>query len=530
MSISALLRQSRLMAPQKVPPLLCTLYRLVFALLLTALCLLWWQKHMDDHTLAMGLLLWLCCFFQGRELLSKGYERYCLKQGGSDDSDDCGSRLSGIMYRYCHDEQRYCYLSSAVNTTVSMPQLQGRCLSCSTFDAMVHPDDRQSLKCARHIALQRGYFEHTYRLVQGTSEQRVLDRGVILRRDGKTECHGFLIDISRHEGSCVWPDEQECSMPGGAISSQNVISSKNDACAWPALFIAGEDARVASLPDSKALYQAMRDEQLRLVYQPQVQGGDQKIAGFEVLLRWHHPDHGDIPPSTFIPMAESAELMPALGNWVIDRVCRQIRRWRSQGYQVPVVAINVSVLQLDRALLSHVATVLERYGLEGACLEFEITESRMMQNFDECVHVISKLRQQGIRISLDDFGTGYSSLDKLALLPLDRLKLDKSFVIALPDNSRGYHVIEAIVRLAHSLQLTVVAEGVETRWQQYLLNELGCEILQGYLFGAGVEADTAIRYLKAHRSDSSTLASSDGRSKAATDRPSDSGARDESRF
>ena len=341
----------------------------------------------------------------------------------------------------------------------------------------------------------------------------------------------LLIDISRLEAGNVVPQEEEgCSMPGETASACHARSSRHDNRDYPALFVAGRGSHTASPPDSKALYQAIRDEQLRLVYQPQVHSGDQNIAGLEVLLRWHHPDHGNIPPSTFIPMAESAELMPTLGNWVIDRVCRQICRWRSQGYQVPVVAINVSVLQLDRALLSHVATVLERYGLEGACLEFEITESRMMQNFDECVHVISQLRQQGIRMSLDDFGTGYSSLEKLALLPLDRLKLDKSFVIALPDNSRGYHVIEAIVRLAHSLQLTVVAEGVETRWQQYLLNELGCEILQGYLFGAGVEADTAVRYLKAHRSNGATLTSSGGCSKAATDRPSDSGARDESRF
>ncbi|WP_157663218.1 putative bifunctional diguanylate cyclase/phosphodiesterase [Kushneria marisflavi] len=488
------------MAPLKVPPLLNALYRLMFALMLTALCLLWWQKHMDDHTLAMGLLLWLCCFFQGRELLSKGYERYCLKQGGSDDSDDCGSRLSGIMYRYCHDERRYRYLNSAANTTVSMPELPGYCLPGSAFDAMVHPDDRQSLKCARHLALQRGYFEHTYRLVHGATEQQVLDRGVILRRDGRTECHGLLIDISRLEAGSVVPEgEERCSMPGEAASSHHAFSSRHDHHDYPAMFVDRRGSHTTSPPDSKALHRAMKNEQLRLVYQPQVQGNDQHIAGFEVLLRWHHPDYGTIPPSTFIPMAESAEFMPVLGNWVIDRVCRQISCWRSQGYQVPVVAINVSVLQLDRALLAHVATVLERYALDGACLEFEITESRMMQNFDECVHVISRLRQQGIRISLDDFGTGYSSLDKLALLPLDRLKLDKSFVMALPDTHHGYQIIEAIVRLAHSLQLTVVAEGVETRRQQHLLNELGCEILQGYLFGPGVEADKAVRYLKEHQ-------------------------------
>ncbi|SPJ34140.1 sensor domain-containing protein [Kushneria phyllosphaerae] len=472
--------------PPPIPWMLVTLYRLLFALSLVTIWLLWWQGCIDDSTLALGLLLWLCCFLQAKGLLSKGYHRYRLKQDMCVDVEQTPDELQGVVYCYCHEQHQYCYLNHAA-APMPGPWEQSCQLPGGTFDAMVHPDDQASLKSARQLALRRGYFEHTYRLVHGASEQRVLDRGVILRRDGRVECHGLLVDISQLEEISAASQEEERGLPAGIVRS----FSRNDDGA-----IALSTGEQAPSVAPAALRQAIMDGQLRLVYQPQVDGRDQHIVGFEVLLRWHDPDQGDIPPSTFIPMAESMGLMPVLGNWIIDRVCRQISGWRAQGYQVPVVAINVSVLQLDQALLTHVAQVLSTYQLEGACLEFEITESRMMLNFDECVHIISKLRQQGIGISLDDFGTGYSSLDKLAMLPLDRLKLDKSFVTALTDASHGYHMIEAIVRLAHLLRLTVVAEGVETRRQQHLLNELGCEILQGYLFGAGVEADKAIKYLK----------------------------------
>ncbi len=486
MSIPAFSRKTKNTMPPRVPPILVTLYRLLFALSLAAICWLWWQGYMDVGTLAMGLLLWLYCLKQGKRLVLKGCHQFRLKRGTPADVDQTVSELQGVVYCYCHDEQQYRYLNNAA-TPMPGPWHQSCLLPGCAFDALVHPDDRASLKSARHLSLRRGYFEHTYRLIHGASEQRVLDRGVILRRDGRVECHGLLVDISQLEEINA-PLEEEGKYPRAGVATP----SRSDAGACLALSAAEKTPGVTPA----SLRQAMTDEQLRLVYQPQVDGRDQRVVGFEVLLRWHHPEHGDIPPSIFIPMAESMGIMPALGNWIIDRVCRQISGWRAQGYQVPVVGINVSVLQLDRALLTHVAQVLAAHQLEGGCLEFEITESRMMQNFDECVHVISKLRQQGIGIALDDFGTGYSSLDKLALLPLDRLKLDKSFVTALTDASHGYHMIEAIVRLAHLLRLTVVAEGVETRRQQHLLNELGCEILQGYLFGAGVEADTAIRYLK----------------------------------
>ncbi|WP_170140588.1 putative bifunctional diguanylate cyclase/phosphodiesterase [Kushneria indalinina] len=445
---------------------------------------------MDAGRLALGLLFWLWSLQQGMKLVLNGCQRSGRQCVASVDGDQLISGFSGVVYCYCPLQQQYCYRA---NVSASVKGLSHRAcqLTIRAFDAMVHPEDRASLQRARRLALHRGYFEHTYRLIHGTSVQRVLDRGIVLRRGGKPECHGLLMDISQLEEVGAAPGDVEKEMEADATVP---VTDNEDACGEVSGL--GETPFADPFPFAETLRQALAGRQLRLVYQPQVHGHDQRLAGLEALLRWHHPTRGNIPPSCFIPVAESMGLMPTLGNWIIEEACRQISHWRKQGYRVPPVAINVSVLQLDGTLLTHVTGVLDRYGLEGACLEFEITESRLMQNFDECVHVISKLRRQGIRISLDDFGTGYSSLDKLALLPLDRLKLDRSFVTALTSTHHGYHVIEAIVRLAHALRLSVVAEGVETRPQQHLLNELGCEILQGYLFGAGIEADMVIRYLR----------------------------------
>ncbi|GHC28530.1 hypothetical protein GCM10010082_22440 [Kushneria pakistanensis] len=497
----------------------------MIALSLAAACLLWWKEHLDAGRLGIALLCWLWGLQQGVGLLMKLHHWPGLKHFSSLDENESATRLSGVAYRYSYEVQQYCYPSGAATPALGLTQ-QSCQLSSTAFDAMVHPDDREALKRARCLALRQGYFEHIYRLIHGASEQKVLDRGIILHRDGVAECHGLLMDISQLEkAGTASPDDARALKAAAPERSQEDVGTGSGSAA-------SEDVpHTASFCTFEALQQAMTDNQLRLAWQPQVHAHDHRLAGFEVLLRWQHPDHGDISPATFIPVAESTGLMPSLGSWVIEAACQQICCWRKQGYRVPMVAINVSVLQLDRTLLAHVSHVLTQYRLKGDCLEFEITESRLMQNLDECMHVISALRRQGIRISLDDFGTGYSSLDKLALLPLDRLKLDKSFVNALTSAGYGYHVIEAVVRLAHSLRLMVVAEGVETRAQLHLLNELGCEILQGYLFGAGVGADTAVRYLRQDQTFEKIIpAAPDACLKAAIDRPSMSGENDESRF
>ncbi|MFC0336570.1 EAL domain, c-di-GMP-specific phosphodiesterase class I (or its enzymatically inactive variant) [Kushneria avicenniae] len=464
-----------------------TTYRWLIALSLVITCLLWQQDVMEAGWLALGLLLWLWSLHQAMALMLKGRQPSEGQWTALLDVDQRISGFPGVVYCYCPIQHQYCYRANMPATIRGLSH-QACQLTCRAFDAMVHPDDRADLQRARRLALQQGYYEHTYRLIHGTGIQRVLDRGVVLRRGGKPECHGLLMDISGF-------DEIRTPPQGDFVAQEQGTNFLSDNSGQHDATPSGRLSRSAPFVISEALSRALIERQLRVIYQPQVQGHDECLAGFEALLRWHHPVQGEIAPSAFIPVAESTGLISSLGQWVIEEVCRQIRRWRSQGYQVPLVAINVSVLQLNQSLLTQVARVLADYHLEGACLEFEITESRLMQNFDECVHVLSGLRQQGIRISLDDFGTGYSSLDKLALLPLDRLKLDKCFVEALTGASHGYHMIEAVVRMAHALHLAVVAEGVETPRQQQLLGELSCDILQGYLFGAGGDANTVISYL-----------------------------------
>ncbi|WP_456268193.1 EAL domain-containing protein [Kushneria sp. AK178] len=476
-------------ALSQTPRRLIAIHRCLIVGSLIVTCLLWWGHYMDAGDLALALLLWLWGLKRCMALVLKCHQHLDRTRAAPFHFDHPVSNLTGVVYCYCPAQQQYCCRSTVTASIKGLSQ-QACQLKRRTFDAMVHPDDRAALQRARRLALQRGYFEHTYRLMYGTSVQRVLDRGIVLRRGGKPECHGFLMDISQLEEVGTPPGEASRALAAAAPRREDDGAPVDDTVC------AGKASPGTPLAIAEALPRALADRQLRLVYQPQVHGDNQKLAGFEALLRWHHPERGSIAPASFIPRAESMGLMPSLGQWVIEEACRQIRCWRTQGYHVPLVALNISVLQLDRTLLAHVERVLAAYNLEGACLEFEITESRLMQDVDACRHVLSGLRQQGVRLSLDDFGTGYSSLDKLAQLPLDRLKLDRSFVAALTGASHGYPMIEAIVRLAHALQLSVVAEGVETLGQQRLLNELGCEVLQGYLFGAGVEAGTASGYLE----------------------------------
>ncbi len=274
--------------PLRAPLLLITIHHALIALSLGVACLLWWREHIDAGRLGIGLLCWLWGLQQGIALVLKVYHWAGLKRSSGIHAGEPVSELSGVMYRYCPDKQQYCYLGSAAASALGVAY-QPCQLTSKAFDAMVHPDDRESLKRARCLALRQGYFQHTYRLIHGAYEQRVLDRGIVLHRDGVAECHGLLMDISqlKEVGAASVDRNEKPAAPGGM------------SCAM-------------SFSMVEALQHAMADRQLHLVYQPQVHAHDQRIAGFEVLLRWHHPDHGDIPPSSFVPVAESMGLMPSL--------------------------------------------------------------------------------------------------------------------------------------------------------------------------------------------------------------------------
>ena len=236
-----------------------------------------------------------------------------------------------------------------------------------------------------------------------------------------------------------------------------------------------------------ALRRALQNRELFLVYQPQLRISDDLVVGVEALVRWRHPEAGLIMPNRFLPVAEETGLIQAIGDWVLDEVCVQIRRWRDRiGLTVPV-AVNVSAQQFrDGQLPAKVAAALDRNGLQGWELEIEVTEGTLIDDIPSAIATLRALKQRGCLIALDDFGTGYSSLSYLHRFPIDKLKIDRSFIHDLEQDGAGDSIPRAIVGLGRSLGLSVVAEGVETEAQLHLLRSLKCESFQGYLFSRPV--------------------------------------------
>ena len=238
-----------------------------------------------------------------------------------------------------------------------------------------------------------------------------------------------------------------------------------------------------------ALRGAAARGELVLHYQPQVDLGSGALVGVEALVRWNHPEIGLVPPGQFIPLAEETGTIDDIAAWVLMEACRQMVEWRGAGLLVPRVAVNLSGMQIeDDALSSQVAGVLRDTGLEPACLELEITESTIMRKPDKAISVLRSLKAQGVKLSVDDFGTGYSSLAYLKRLPLDRLKIDQSFVRDIGQDIHDEAISRAVIELARGLGLETVAEGVEREEQSAFLRAEGCEFAQGYLFSRPLPA------------------------------------------
>ncbi len=234
------------------------------------------------------------------------------------------------------------------------------------------------------------------------------------------------------------------------------------------------------------LRRAIEQNELALYYQPKICMQTGRIVGMEALLRWIHPELGFISPQEFIPLAEESGLISSIGKWVLRTACMQNKAWQQAGYAPVSVAVNLSSIQFEQDDLIHaIEQILQETGLDSAYLELEITESIAMQDIDYVVEKLLTLRNMGIHISIDDFGTGYSSLSYLKRLPIDSLKIDKTFVRDITEDA---NIPTAIIAMAHSLNLSVTAEGVETEEQLTLLQNLHCDCLQGYLFSKPVPA------------------------------------------
>lgn len=282
-------------------------------------------------------------------------------------------------------------------------------------------------------------------------------------------------------------------------------------CADAAMHHAKESGRgnrqfYVSSMDASALDVLQQERQLReaiahnhfvLHYQPQICLADGTLQGLEALVRWRHPERGLVGPDEFITFSESRGLITPIGRWVMREACRQLKAWQDQGLALVPMAVNFSALEFrQRDVAAEIAAVLLETGLAPQYLEIELTESVLMHQTGQVLGTLNALKALGVGISIDDFGTGYSSLAYLKRYPIDKLKIDRSFVADTPGNSDDVAIVTAIIQMGRSLQLKTVAEGVETQAQIDLLAELGCDLIQGFVVSAPLDAEATERWLR----------------------------------
>ena len=323
--------------------------------------------------------------------------------------------------------------------------------------------------------------------------------------------HDAAVVAQRILESCKYPHmiaDQECligsSIGISVFPSDGTIAEILIRNADTAMYLAKQDGGhqylfytpsiINGVPEEPAheknIRKALENEELLLYFQPQLDLRTGKIISLEALVRWRHPNYGIIPPDQFIPAAEKSGLIVPIGEYVLRRACEQNKKWQERGFPAVRIAVNLSMRQLKhRNLLMQVNEVLAQTEMDPHFLGLEITENSAIHRCDETVHLLESLKNRGIQISIDDFGIGYSSLSYLKRLPVQILKIDRSFVVNMTRDSEDVAIIRAIIAMAHSLGIRVTAEGVESGEQLTILRSLGCDAIQGYHFSRPVSAD-----------------------------------------
>ncbi len=310
-----------------------------------------------------------------------------------------------------------------------------------------------------------------------------------------TELAGNTVTVSTSIGISIYPEDGDT--PTMLLKHADLAMYDAKAAGVGVFRLYGPEMNAKAsgrLARETDLRQAVEYDQLALYYQPRLDIATKKLVGVEALVRWNHPEKGLILPAHFIPLAEEIGMIDAIGRWVLFSACQQVKHWQEAGLPAFKVSVNISALQFrSESIYEDIVDVLQQTGLDPRCVELEITESSLMQDLDASSEKLRNIRDLGVSFSIDDFGTGYSSLSYLKTLPINTLKIDKSFIRDLSDNQNDAAIVTATVAMAHSMNLRVVAEGVTSLAQMRFLEACRCDEIQGFLLSEPLPpADTEV--------------------------------------
>ncbi|WP_018693358.1 putative bifunctional diguanylate cyclase/phosphodiesterase [Algicola sagamiensis] len=320
-----------------------------------------------------------------------------------------------------------------------------------------------------------------------------------LKTSALTACHTYISQL----------DFGFCHAPGHGTTVQDLMHSagialedsiENAGAHWQVF----SDELGQKVHQRLEIEQAIRDaidhQEFELYYQPQLDIQNKKIIGVETLIRWHHEDRW-ISPVEFIPIAEQTGLIVPLGEWILKQACIQAKTWQASGFPALIVAVNISPVQFRHPeFIEMVTRTIEDVGIDSAMIELEITEGVALYNEQETIHILEQLRGLGLKLSIDDFGTGYSSLSYLQQFPIDKLKIDQSFIRDMTECKENQAIVQTVIDLAQNLHLKVIAEGVETQQHQDFLLNNGCDEIQGYLFSRPLSHQQATQFIEQYMS------------------------------